>query len=453
MASALLFIIFCATSSVLAFAKHPIWGMYFYMATIFVHPPSRWWGPMLPDLRWALLSAFVTAVAIAAHRGRLAQKPLWLSNGPAVILTLYAIWMWIQTPWALDLDEHLRGSVQFTKYLVAFWFVYRLADSRETLRQLLFAHLLGCALLGIFAMGTGRVDGRLDGVGGPGMDDANTLAMVLATGAIAGTGLVLTSTGWSRWIALAALVFVAEGFVLANSRGAFLGLVAGGLVLAATKARAHRRVFWAIAMVGVIGFAVVVDKAFIERMFTISDVAAEDEEADMSARSRRVIIEAQVEMAFDHPAGVGFRGTVPLSPSYLDPQWLAKLDESSQLAAGRASHNTFMTAWVEQGVPGLLLFLATVMWICAAGIRLRRLAAAGADPVLVTTGASLVGALAVVFVAGVATDYLMAEVQFWFFAALVSVLRLARPAFDDPLAIPGTAAGTVQSAAPQSVVR
>ncbi|WP_298824568.1 O-antigen ligase family protein [uncultured Piscinibacter sp.] len=424
MLSVLFYVAFCALCSVLAFVRHPIWGMYFYLATIFVHPPSRWWGYMLPDLRWALLSALVTALAIAFHRGRLATKPLWLASGPAVLLTTYAVWMWIQTPWALDPDEHLRGSVQFTKYLVAYWFVYRLADTKEGIRNMLFALVLGCGILGLIAMGTGRVGGRLDGVGGPGMDDANTLGMVLATGAMAGFVLLLTQRGRMRWVVLAALGLIGQGFVLANSRGAFLGLAVGGLMIALTKAREHRQRFWVIAAIALVGFAIVVDKTFVERMFTIGDVTAESEEADMSARSRKAILEAQLQMALDYPAGVGFRGTVPISPKYLDEQWLAKLAEGGDQEAGRSSHNTFMTAWVEQGIPGAVIFLSLVLWGLLAGLRLRRMNDAGGDVELVTLGSGAFGALGVVLVAGLATDYLMAEVQFWLLAALVSVLQI-----------------------------
>ena len=37
------------------------------------------------------------------HRGKLAPKPLWIGNTPAAVLTLYAIWMWLLFPLALEL--------------------------------------------------------------------------------------------------------------------------------------------------------------------------------------------------------------------------------------------------------------------------------------------------------------------------------------------------------------
>lgn len=433
MVYAIAFVLFSIACIVLAFARHPIYGLYFYLGSIYVHPPSRWWGYMLPDLRWSLMSAVVAAMAIYLNRKQLTQKALWLSNPPAVLLTLYATLMVIQTPWALDQPTHVEGTLQFVKYMVAFWIVYRVADTKEDLRNVLIAQLLGCTLLGIYARLVGREGDRLDGVGGPGMDDANTLGMYLATGVIVGFGLLLTLKGWRRWVGIGLVAITLNGFVLANSRGAFLGLGAGVLVLGLCKARAHRRVFWSLVLVGVLGVSIIVDKVFIERMFTISDVTSEDEYAEKSARSRMAIFEAQVRMAIDYPMGAGFRGTATLSPLYLDREWLVR--GGVEADAQRSSHNTFMTTLVEQGVLGAALFIALVLWLISRTVRLWRLHREGADPELVTYGATLCGALVVVIVAGSATDYLLAEVQFWLYAGLVVAIQLATQGLRTP--VPG----------------
>jgi O-antigen ligase len=425
MISAIAFLIFVLVCAVLAFARHPIYGFYFYLASIYVHPPSRWWGTMLPDLRWSLSSALITVLAIWLHRGRLAKKPPWIANGAAAILTAYATWMVVQCAWALNMDLHLDGTIKFLKYMVAFWFVYRLCDRKETLRDVVAGHVVGCALLGSYAMFIGRDGDRLDGVGGPGLDDANTLGMYLATGLIAAGGLVIVYKGWKRWALVGLAGVIATGFVLANSRGAFLGLAAGGLVLMVATARAHRRMFWALALCGVVGLAVVIDKAFIDRMFTIGDVAEQSEDADASARSRLIIYKAQVSMFFDYPMGSGHRGTAVLSTKYLDRRWLTTQGSSDEYSAARSSHNTFMSTLVEQGVVGALLFVSLVIWLIAAILRLRRLnSRVGVDPDVITLGAAVAGTLMVVIAAGSATDYLLAEVQFWMFAALVSALQL-----------------------------
>ena len=434
MLSVLAFLLFCATCTVLAFVRHPIYGLYFYLAAIYVHPPSRWWADMIPDLRWALLSAAITAVAIIVKRDKLAHRPHWLANAPALILSLYALWMWIQYPWALDEEAHLNGSIQYTKYLIAFWFVYRLVDTKELLRGFLLAHVAGCGLLGIFCFFAGRSDGRLDGVGGPGMDDANTLGMYLATAAAVCAGLILSQTGWRRYFSLAAMAFILNGMVLTNTRGAVLGLVAGMLVLTVCKAREHRRLFWVLAVLGVVSLGAIVDDSFIKRMNTIGDVTSQDEDADMSARSRVVIYEAQVRMFLAYPMGSGHRGTAALSASYMDRKWLTTGKDGDASNAARSSHNTFMTTLVEQGIPGALMFISLALWTLVVIIRIRRWNSPTDDPELTTLAASVCGAIVVVLVAGVATDFLMAEVQFWLYAVLVCLLQQrqarAAPAVD-----------------------
>jgi hypothetical protein len=429
MFGAALFVLSSLAFAVLAFARHPIYGLYFYLASIYVHPPSRWWGPMLPDLRWALTSALITAAAIVWHRGRLAEKAPWYSSGAAIILIAYASLMVVQTAWALDVQTHLDGTIKYLKYLIAFWIFYRICDRPETLRDAMLGHVLGCALLGIFAISIGREGDRLDGVGGPGLDDANTLGMYLATGLVLGMGLVLVLKGWRRLALLGLLGLVATGFVLANSRGALLGLVAGGATLLITKSRVHSKGFWVLALVGLVGMAAVVDKKFVDRMFTIGDVVEVSEDADASARSRLAIYEAQVRMALDHPFGAGHRGTATLSPQYIEQRWLTTAQSGDSGEAQRSSHNTFMSTLVEQGFVGAMLFLALLLWLCMTILRLRRMVARrDVNPTVATLAGSIAGALMVVIFAGTATDYLLAEVQFWLFAALVSACQLLETA-------------------------
>lgn len=429
---------FALACGVMAFTHHPVFGLYFYMATTYVHPPSRWWADMLPDLRWALLSAVITIIAVLYHRGRLRDdRQYWFSNVPAVVLLLYATLMTLQTPFALAPQMHEAGVVLFWKYIVAFWFVYRIADTLRNVRNILFLHAIGCSMLGALARFSKREGGRVEGVGGPGIDDANTLAMFLATGAVVCVALLLSQKGWRRLLALCLLPPILEGFVTCNSRGALLGLAGGALVIAVAKAQAHNKTFWALSLVVAMIVSVAVDQMFLDRMVTMGDFARQDAEAELSARSRTAIIEAQVEMAKDYPMGVGHRGTVPLSPRYLDKRWLDK--GGADPDAGRASHNTFMTTLVEQGVAGALLFVTLVLWVLRSVLRLRRLGRSpGVDPELVSLGAGACGGVVTVLVAGVATDYLLSEIQFWLLACVVGVFEIARQA-QAPAGVLGTA--------------
>jgi O-antigen ligase len=416
MLSAATFALFCVACTVLAFVRHPIYGLYFYLSATYVFPPGRWWAYMLGDLRWSLLAAAVTVAAVLFGSAKLRPKPFWLTKTPALILLLYALWMLIQTSWALDINTHLRGTTQFFKYIVAFWFVYRVVDNEENVRNLLLAHLLGCTLLGLYAYVAGRIGGRLDGVGGPGIDDANTLGMYFATGAITAIGLLLVERGWRRWLTFGCLAFVVNGLILTNTRGAFLGLLAGALVLALCKAREHRRTFWLLAAAGVLGTSLLIDEKFIDRMSTIQEAITDTQDADFSAVSRMTLAAAQMEMFRDYPMGTGWRGTETLSPRYLEEKFLS--------GGGRSSHNTFLTTLVEQGIPGAILYIWLTLWTIRAilGLRARQ---RGASPQFVTLAATISSVLAVVFAAGFTADFLMAEVQYWMLAALVSTIGFA----------------------------
>lgn len=426
MISAAVFALFSLVCTVFAFTRHPIWGVYFYLATTYVFPPGRWWGFVFGDLRWALLSAGVTMLAVLFHRGKLQPKKPWLANMPVIILGSYVLWMFVQMMWAFAPEEHLRGTTELVKCMFAMWFVYRAVDSKERVRDLMLAHVLGCGLLGIYAQFTGRTGGRLDGVGGPNLDDSNTLGMYLVTAVICASGLVMTQKGWRRITALLCLPLIVNGFVLANSRGGFLGLVAGGLVFAWCVAKQHRWVLWAFGVAGVVGLAALIDQTFIDRMFTISDVTSESEDADPSARSRVVIAKAQLEMFANYPMGIGWRGTEVLSTQYMDERWLTDTGAGDGSAA-RSSHNTFMTALTEQGVPGALLYIWLVLWVVGAIFRTRRNRATG-DPDLTTMAAAFCGAIFAVLVSGQTADYLTKEVQFWLYAGLVSVFWLREKA-------------------------
>lgn len=128
----------------LALFRNPLWGLYAYVAVFYLHPPSRWWGEALPDLRWALFAAAVTFLATL----RVPRDPTrgsWISTTPAKLLLTYTILLWIQNLWALDADDQMVISVLFTKYIVLFYLIYRLIDTPQKALMFLLTHVAGCA--------------------------------------------------------------------------------------------------------------------------------------------------------------------------------------------------------------------------------------------------------------------------------------------------------------------
>lgn len=434
MFSAAAFILLFACFSVLAFLRNPMYGLALYLATVYIHPPSRWWAYMLPDLRWAFIAGAVALAAVVVNSAKLdtGNRP-WFRTVPGIALLLFVPWFWLQNFWALD-PRHFDQSVQFTKYFVAFYIVYRLASGPRQAADILLMHVAGCAFLGLLCLYAGRSFGaRLDGVGGPGMDDANTLGMYLASGVVVGAVLLLTLQGWRRNALMLMVPLALNGVIYTGSRGAFLGLAAGGAVVFFLSPSQRRWLFWVFAALGIAAGAVLVDEKFIERMTTIRSAATASEDADASALSRFALIEAQAQMAARYPQGAGFRGTEVLSREYLDARWLSKNVDSSR--AARSSHNTFMTALVEQGIPGALLYGWLTLWGAMAIVRVKVLQRRGISIDVTGPAAASCAGLMAIWAAGHFTDYLHAEVQIWLFALLAASLEHLRQAAVQPNAI------------------
>jgi hypothetical protein len=444
MLTAAAFLIFYFGCAALALLKHPIYGLYLYLAVVYLHPPSRWWGQMLPDLRWSLLAAAVTLIAIFVKRGKLPPRLRpWYATVPGLAVITLVVWLWIQYPWALDQQLHHEAAVLYTKYIVSFYLVYRLVNRPADAANVLLVHVLGCAFLGVLCLlnEDARSGARLDGVGGPNLDDANSLGMFLATGVVVGGVLFLWQTGWRRLVVVLAMPFVLNGLVLTGSRGAFIGLLVAGFVLLFLRPPQRRWMFWGAAALGVVLAVKLMDEAFIERMFSIRDAAVRSEEMDSSAESRWVLIEAQTRMAVRYPHGTGHRGTAVLSPQYLDSRWLTRGPGESADDAARASHNTFMTLLVEQGIPGALLYLWMSTWGALVVLRLKLAIRRKLPLDLIAPATACAAGIAVVWTAGQFADYLKAEVQIWLFAMLAVTLEQLRLAASPSREMPG--AGSV----------
>lgn len=404
----------------LTLLRKPVYGLYTYVAVFYLHPPSRWWGETLPDLRWSLLAALVTLVAswrLPLVPGRL----LWLKTTPAIALLLFVIWFWIQNIWALAPIDHLEASWLFTKYVLLYYLIYRLIISPEDVAKFLMVHVAGCAYLGWLAFNT-NVSGRLEGVGGPGIDEANAFAMQMSTGVLAGAMFAVVLAGWRRWMAVAALPFILNGVILSGSRGGFLALVCGGLMLWWLKPAAHRKVFYAFAALGVLLFGMLASSMFWDRMQTMEVVVdSGEQEMDTSAESRIALAYAQMQMVKDYPLGAGHRGTAILSPLYLDNKFLTGVPGSD--VRRRSSHNTFLSALVEQGIPGGIWFAWVWGWVFVTVKGIKR--SLGRSPAMEETLrrmvlASVAASLGCFFVAALFVDYLKAEILVWLLALLAS---------------------------------
>jgi len=420
--TALAFVATYAYGLLRAFTSHPGWGLVTYMAVFYLHPPMRWWGASLPDaIRWALIAAVVTLLALPRAKLPASATP-WQSLPITKAIVAYTVWMWIQLAWANPM--HFPDLILVTKYCLLLYLFYRIVVNEQWLVAMSMTHVLGCFYFGWLALDASGA-GRLEAIGGPGVNDSNTLGMHVSTSLFFAGTLILTQRGWRRWLPLATVPVLANCVVQTESRGAFLGAAVGALAYFYFAPKRHRPVILSLGAISLFVLLAYAPSAYWERIASIGAATSDEEEIDHSAQSRLVIIGAQFRMFKDYPVGLGSRTTAYLSRDYLAAEWLTAASGQDRATHGaRASHNSIMSVVTDQGVPGIVISLFALAAIIQMFRRMRQYSRAGHDPTVALMGASCCAALVTVWTAGLFTNYLRAEVQIWCLAMLAAIIQL-----------------------------
>jgi O-antigen ligase len=244
--------------------------------------------------------------------------------------------------------------------------------------------------------------------------------MHLSSGLMFASFMLLVAKGRMRWLILVTIPLILNGIIQTETRGALVGLLLGGLATVYLKPKSCRRIYWSLAVLGVIGFLGIANQVFIERMKSMTAVTSAEKEWDNSAMSRVEIAKAQLRMFVDHPLGVGHQGTAYLSREYLDERWLAAN------SGDRASHNTVLSVLVDQGLPGIVLLAILGVAIGRILRRMKQMDATGLPGSLGLYRTMLGGSLVTIFGAGMFAQNLKAEVLVWNLVLLAVLWELAR---------------------------
>lgn len=416
--TALLFMLLFFAGLLLAFVKHPIYGILSYMLVFYMGPGQSWWSSNIPDLRWSFLGAGVTMIAVMLHPTTVA-RPAWHRTAPARWLILFALWLWIQTFWALRPDAHLFMASLFTKYVLLYAVLYSALTEPKHVRLFFFAHIIGCFLWGYTAyLHPGA--GRLENLGFGDVAGSAFASMQLGTGLAFAGFAFLGAAGIWRWVAFSSIPFTLNAVVLMATRGAFVGLV-GGAVAALYFARGSQRRMVALCVAfGAVLFLMLAHDLFWSRMATI--LPDETGVTEASAESRIHIAKANLEMFQDHPWGVGHLGNEVLSPLYMPPDLLTEKEGT----AVRAAHNTLMAILVDHGFIGLILFALFHVSLARALFRIRFQPASTAARELSAYAAALAVSWAIYWGNAQFVNVTKAEVVIWITALTFALEWMAK---------------------------
>ena len=410
------FILAFVSGCALALFRHPVFGLVTYVGVFYVHPPSKWWGSMVPSLRWSLIAAAVTLIALVLHRSRM-PKPDTARLALFPVLLLFIIWLAIQQLWALDKEMHTELIVLMTKYVVLVFLIYRCINTTKDLKIFLWSHAIGCFYLG-YTVFTQYVGGRYEGFSSPGIDEANAGALHVVTGIMITFALFLAGRLYERIAAVGIMPFIVNALIASISRSGFLALAVAGVAFNLFTPKKLTRMVRIFSVAGLFLFFALTNQAYWERIGTIL-IAGEEVEGVNTGVGRVVLIRAQLEMFSGHPLGCGHRCTAVLSPLYIDEQFLAGPADNR----ARSSHSTYMTVLVEQGIPGVIIYTFLMLWTIRLVFRLRPRMRAS-DNLLSTTYAATVAALAAIAIGDLFVDYLKFEARFWFIAVLAVLDKL-----------------------------
>jgi O-Antigen ligase len=354
---------------------------------------------------------------IGTRRG--ADLARFVSDNTALTVALLAMlgWAALSFTWAYSGSAALSGAASYAQDMTLVPITYCAVRKREHAVWLVTAFVAGAVLSGAYGLihttSSGIDTGRLTGT-----TDSNFEAAALA----AAIPLLISLTGVIRrsarlkLVALIGVVILFAGLVETLSREGLLSLAAVmvGAVLFGGRWRRKAAVLLLVGVVATVGYYTVLAPASSLQRVTMSDT---------SGRSSIWTVALRV---FDsHPLlGVGTGNFILVSSRYINrPGAIQALYE---IQTPKVTHNTYLEALADLGIPGLLTLLAVLGWALSAGVRATRLFERSGDEQLELMSRAVVLALVAILV----SDFFVSNAPakyLWLLIALCPVLlRLAR---------------------------
>ncbi len=342
-------------------SKNPVYAFVLYELVYFFSPKQRWWGYLVPDISYSFFVVILMIGLVFINLEQTKQNKLlkiptfrWMYG----LLFLYVV----TSLYAVSPEIHQEFTINFLKLLVIMSVAYKLCDSDSKLNYVLWGYIFGSWYIGFLTFQVGRNAGnRVEGVGTIDSPEANGIAAAIAP------SLVLclyyfwtTKKWWGKALFMIAGLFIANGLVLINSRGAFIGVAVSLLYFmlqmyfSSTKRKLQKSMAIFLTVAGLAGGSMLIDKSFIERIGTMSNTEINEDKESGSTRIMFWI--AAWEMAKDHPFGTGYRGFDHYATFYL-PE-----DLNTGGSRRRSVHSSWFQALNEVGYLGLFAFVMMIFY-------------------------------------------------------------------------------------------
>ena len=342
-----------------AFIVTPAASFIVYQLVYFLNPDVRWWSASIPGIRYSFIAVIVMIFVLTIRYKELTAAAHWKKQPVFKWMAALLIYYFVALSFAVVPDIHKQFTIDFAKLILIVFVAYKVVNTEKALDACLWAYVIGATYVGYLAREVGRDgQGRVEGIGmvdTGGDSNGTAAAMVPAL-------IILIYFAWlgnkkTKLFAAFCGAFIANGIVLINSRGAFLGAVSGALffllymVFSKYQRKGQRATAVVIILCSFAGTLYVADDLFWSRMETIKQV----EDGSASGSHRVEFWMATFDVLKDYPLGVGIQGFVELSPNYLPEHYF----EGRKV--GKAVHSTWFSILAELGYIGLFIFVFMIL--------------------------------------------------------------------------------------------
>jgi O-antigen ligase len=308
----------------------------------------------------------------AGERGEGGERDFFADHSHLTwVLIAFFGWGAASLLWATQLSPGLASLFRYAPNILLLPIAYTAVRTRRDLVLVLSAIVLGAIVAASFgvlspanASEVVEASSRATGTIG----DPNELAAVLLVGLALGAGFLL-GRGRAPLMRAAAAVAVplcAAGVFLSLSRG---GLVALGVMLIAGTVFAGR---WRLALTAML---VAVAVGGIVYFTELAPLPARERVTSANGGSGRSDLwTVGWRMVQAHPVGgVGIGNFQAVSANYVLQPGATQRADLIFSSAPKVTHNTYLEVMAEEGVPGLLLFLAAIVTCMACMLKAARI--------------------------------------------------------------------------------
>ena len=400
----------------------PVYGLYVYFFSFYFHAPTQWWGESLPVLRWSLIAALVTMIALFIYPPK--QGLSFWRYRENKLMTAFSLLVIAQLAWVNNTGVHLEYVMLIVKFVLLIFLMQNIMLTSKEIKRVILVNVLGGAFLAYIGFGH-YTSGRLETFGNGDGWDSNLIAQHFSVLIILGGYLLMERFTRYHLLLAFGLSVVLYAFFLTESRSAIIAMALTGVIAVFFPPPGKKKQLMGLMVLGLVACSVLMGPQILDRF---NEMAKPGESQDKSAKSRMVIIKVQMEMFKASPwVGHGHRGTLLLSPKYVPAEYQTV---SSSGRSVRASHNVVMSFLVDHGLIGALLYFATII---SCGFRIFN--ARYQHPVEVLNehqkrlgGLQVAGVLALVvfMVCGLGSNNKKLEADIWLIAFIPLISRLIK---------------------------